>query len=184
MPDWQHRAPRGGSRVALGPTLEAHNHQKALEKTRCSTKTKQKQSFVIKARTSSKLGWHAGKTANSNISVTQNVWPLEVRRQQSSIFDILKETSQQNNVGSRLQFVEDVWYENDVFHYPPWRNSKISIFEGCLKRNHQKSMIVILDWKWWLGDPLHPQIEATGRGSGRDKSLPQERHPLDKNEFG
>ena len=55
---------------------------------------------------------------------------------ESSIFDILKETSQRNNVGSRLQFFEDVSCENAVFsdlplsYYPPWENSKISIVDG------------------------------------------------------
>ena len=98
---------------------------KIIGKTRFFTKTTKKQSFVIKARTSSKLGWHAGKTANKNIFVTQKIWPRQVRRQlnwssrvgESSIFNILKETSQQNNVGSQLQFFEDVSCENAVFYY-------------------------------------------------------------------
>ena len=41
----------------------------------------------------------------------------------------------------RLQFFEDALYENAVFSdttlsvYPPWDNSEISIFEGCLLPN-------------------------------------------------
>ena len=92
--------------------------------TRFFMKSANNMSFVVKAWTSSKLGWHAGKTANSDNFVTPTRWPRQVRRQlnwssrvgESSIFDILKETSQQNNVGSQLQFFEDVSCENAVFY--------------------------------------------------------------------
>ena len=87
-------------------------------------KLKNKVSLIVKAWTSSKLGWYDGKTANSNIFVTQKIWPRQVRRQlnwssrvgEISIFNILKETSQQNNVGSQLQFFKDVSCENVVFY--------------------------------------------------------------------
>ena len=87
-------------------------------------KSQKQMSFVVQAWTSSKLGLHAGKTANSDDFVTQKIWQRQVKRQliwscrvgESSIFDILKETSQQNNVGSQLQFSEDVSCENAVLY--------------------------------------------------------------------